>query len=69
MAYDPGALHAALAAAVGDDPTLVAELRSAFVASAASLADLLAAIALRRQLAGGGVAAARACRRASARST
>jgi HPt (histidine-containing phosphotransfer) domain-containing protein len=42
MAYDPGALHAALAAAVGDDPTLVAELRGAFIASAASLTDLLA---------------------------
>jgi HPt (histidine-containing phosphotransfer) domain-containing protein len=31
MAYDPGAIDAALAAAVGDDPRLVAELRAAFV--------------------------------------
>ena len=42
MSYDPGALRAALAVAVGDDPALVAELRIAFIASAASLADLLA---------------------------
>lgn len=42
MSYDPGALSTALAAAVGDDPALVTELRIAFVASAASLADLLA---------------------------
>lgn len=34
MAYDPGAIDAALAAAVGDDPVLVAELRTAFVESA-----------------------------------
>lgn len=34
MAYDPGALEAALAAAVGDEPSLIAELRSAFFASA-----------------------------------
>ncbi len=34
MAYDPGALEAALAAAVGDEPGLVAELRGAFFASA-----------------------------------
>jgi HPt (histidine-containing phosphotransfer) domain-containing protein len=34
MVYDPGALDAALAAAVGDDPALVAELRAAFLASA-----------------------------------
>jgi histidine phosphotransfer protein HptB len=31
MAYDPGAIDAALAAAVGDEPALVAELRLAFV--------------------------------------
>ena len=31
MAYDPGAIDATLAAAVGDDPALVAELRLAFV--------------------------------------
>ena len=31
MAYDPGAIDATLAAAVGDDPSLVAELRLAFM--------------------------------------
>lgn len=41
MAYDPGALHTALAAAVGDDPALVAELRSAFLESAHSHLDAL----------------------------
>ncbi len=41
MAYEPGALEAALAAAVGDDPTLVAELRSALIESAEQHADLL----------------------------
>ncbi|MEA3016770.1 MAG: hypothetical protein QOI38_1492, partial [Sphingomonadales bacterium] len=35
MAYDPGALDASLAAAVGSDPQLMAELRGAFVESAA----------------------------------
>jgi HPt (histidine-containing phosphotransfer) domain-containing protein len=34
MAYDPGAIDAALAAAVGDEPALIAELRAAFVDSA-----------------------------------
>ena len=34
MAYDPGALEAALAAAVGDEPGLIAELRGAFLESA-----------------------------------
>lgn len=34
MAYDPGALEAALAAAVGDEPRLIAELRGAFIESA-----------------------------------
>lgn len=34
MAYDPGAIDAALAAAVGDEPGLIAELREAFVDSA-----------------------------------
>jgi len=34
MAYDPGAIDATLAAAVGDEPTLIAELRAAFVDSA-----------------------------------
>lgn len=41
MAYDPGVLEAALAAAVGDDPTLIAELRFAFLASAHAHADSL----------------------------
>ena len=41
MIYDPGVLHAALAAAVGDDPQLVAELRGAFLDSAATLVDQL----------------------------
>lgn len=34
MAYDPGAIDHALAAAVGDDPALIAELRAAFIDSA-----------------------------------
>ncbi len=34
MSYDPGALEAALAAAVGDEPGLIADLRGAFFASA-----------------------------------
>lgn len=34
MAYNPGALEAALAAAVGETPDLVAELRAAFFDSA-----------------------------------
>ncbi|WP_156679211.1 Hpt domain-containing protein [Sphingomonas profundi] len=42
MSYDPGALRIALAAAVGDDPALVAELRTAFIASAETMSDLLA---------------------------
>ena len=33
MAYDPGAIDATLAAALGDDPLLIAELRMAFVES------------------------------------
>ena len=41
MAYDPGAIDATLAAAVGDEPGLIAELRLAFVESAErSLATL-----------------------------
>lgn len=32
MAYDPGQIDATLAAAVGDDPVLIAELRAAFLA-------------------------------------
>lgn len=31
MAYDPGEIDATLAAAVGDDPALIAELREAFL--------------------------------------
>lgn len=42
MAYDPGALNASLAAAVGNDIGLVAELRAAFVESAARQVDLMA---------------------------
>ena len=41
MAYDPGALNASLAAAVGSDPQLMAELRAAFVESAARQLDLM----------------------------
>ena len=36
-----GALRSALAAAVGNDPALVAELRGAFVATAPALIELL----------------------------
>jgi len=39
MVYDPGALHIALASAVGDDSNLIAELRGAFLESAESLVD------------------------------
>lgn len=31
MAYDPGAIDATLAAAVGDEPAMIAELRAAFI--------------------------------------
>ena len=41
MAYDPGALQTALAAAVGDDPQLMAELRAACLESAARAAEVL----------------------------
>lgn len=41
MVYDPGALSASLAAAVGSDAALVAELRAAFVESAARQSDLM----------------------------
>ncbi|MAW99633.1 MAG: Hpt domain-containing protein [Sphingomonas sp.] len=34
MAYDPGAIDATLAAAVGDEPGLIADLREAFLESA-----------------------------------
>ncbi len=41
MAYDPGALNASLAAAVGSDSALMAELREAFIESAARQFDLM----------------------------
>jgi HPt (histidine-containing phosphotransfer) domain-containing protein len=41
MVYDPGALHASLAAAVGSDSALLRELRDAFLESAARQADLM----------------------------
>lgn len=42
MVYDPGALNAALAAAVGADSALLGELRAAFVESAERQSDLMA---------------------------
>ena len=41
MAYENGALDATLAAAAGDDPALLSELRGAFVESAHRQLDLL----------------------------
>ena len=41
MAYESGALDATLAAAAGEDPALLAELRAAFVESLESQIDLL----------------------------
>jgi HPt (histidine-containing phosphotransfer) domain-containing protein len=41
MAYDSGALNASIAAAVGSDTGLMAELRDAFVESAARQLDLM----------------------------
>jgi hypothetical protein len=41
MVYDPGALNASLAAAVGSYGKLMAELRFAFIESAARQADLM----------------------------
>lgn len=41
MAYDPGAIDATLAAAVGDDPALIAELREAFLESALRVLEAL----------------------------
>ena len=43
MVYDPGALHVALASAVGDDINLIAELRGAFLESAETLIDQMRA--------------------------
>ena len=57
MSYDPGALHAALAAAVGDDSALIADLRVAFMESAERQIDLLGRGAVRRELGTGGLAA------------
>ena len=41
MSYVPGALHAALSAAVGDDSALIADLRVAFMESAERQVDLM----------------------------
>lgn len=41
MVYDPGALNASLAAAVGSDPGLMGELRAAFLESATRQTDLM----------------------------
>jgi hypothetical protein len=41
MVYDPGALNASLAAAVGSDSQLMAELRQDFLTSVERQADLL----------------------------
>lgn len=41
MAYESGALDATLAAAAGEDPALIAELRVAFAESAQKQMDLL----------------------------
>lgn len=41
MVHDPGAINASLAAAVGDDAALLAELRMAFAESAERQLDLL----------------------------
>ena len=45
MAYDPGAIDATLAAAVGDDPGLIAELRIALVDSAENAVAAMAGAA------------------------
>ena len=41
MAFDPGAISSTLAAAVGDEPALIAELRAAFTESAERVVVLL----------------------------
>jgi len=41
MSYEPGAIEAALAAVVGDNPELAEELRRALIESAERYADLL----------------------------
>jgi hypothetical protein len=42
MVYDPGALNASLAAAIGSDSPLMNELRQAFLAGVERQADLMA---------------------------
>jgi len=42
MAFDPGTLTSAVAVAAGEDGSLIAELRAAFLESARHHADLLA---------------------------
>lgn len=41
MAYESGAIDATLAAAVGDEPALIAELRTAFLDSVRSSVDMM----------------------------
>jgi len=41
MHYEPGTLDQAIAAAVGDDPQLILELRTAFIVSAEQQIDLM----------------------------
>lgn len=41
MAYEPGAIESALAAVVGNDPDLAAELRRSLIESAERYADLM----------------------------
>lgn len=43
MAYDPGAIDATLAAAVGDEPVLIAELRESFLLSVKRCLDAMKA--------------------------
>jgi HPt (histidine-containing phosphotransfer) domain-containing protein len=45
MAYDPGAIDAALSAAVGDEPDLVVELRHAFIDGATRAVQAMRAAA------------------------
>ena len=50
MSFDYGALDAALTAAVGDDQSLIAELRAAFLESAKRQVDLLGDPVILRKL-------------------
>ena len=43
MAFDPGAINSTLAAAVGDEPALIAELKLAFVEGVERAVGALAA--------------------------